>query len=256
MRISVTDRCNLKCLYCIPVNKEIKYYSSNEILTFEEITSFTEVAIEKGINKVRITGGEPLVRNDIVKLVEMLAKLKGIKDLSLTTNGTLLKHFAKHLKQAGLNRINISLDTLSRDKFKMITQGGELNDVIEGIMIAKQVQLLPIKINCVIEKSSQEKDAIQIKEFCKDNGLEVRFIKRMDLNNGIFSIVEGGSGGNCLLCNRIRLTANGMLKPCLFSNIEFDIRKLGYENAINMAIESKPAYGKVNNINTFNNIGG
>ena len=185
-----------------------------------------------GVTKVRITGGEPLVRKGIPTLVSMISEIKGIKDLSMTTNGVFLNQFANDLKAAGLHRVNISLDTIDPDKFRNITRIGNVNDVFEGIEAAKNAGLLPVKINCVIKKSKEEEDARAVTEFCKDNNLEIRYIRQMDLVKGHFSLVDGGIGGNCSLCNRLRLTANGKLKPCLFNDIEFDIREIGFERAI------------------------
>jgi len=227
-----------------------------DILSFDEITDFTGVAVAKGIRKVRITGGEPLVRKEIVTLVKMIAGIKGINDLSMTTNGTLLKHFAGDLKKAGLHRVNISLDTIDPGRFEYITRGGNIKDVFEGIDAVKESGIIPIKINCVVKESKEEEDARDVTEFCIKNELEIRYIRQMDLVQGHFSTVEGGTGGNCALCNRLRLTANGKLKPCLFSDIEFDIREMGYEKAIMKAVGEKPESGSNNLTGGFFNIGG
>ncbi len=255
LRISVTDRCNLRCTYCMP-EEGIKLLRHEDILSYNEIRDFTAFAVSEGINKVRITGGEPLVRKNVVALVEMLAAIKGLSDLSMTTNGILLKEYAADLKEAGLMRINISLDTLDPGKFKSITRTGNINDVIEGIIAARETGLYPIKINCVIENSRNEPDALAVNRFCQENGLELRYIRQMDLVKGHFYTVEGGTGGNCSICNRLRLTANGRLKPCLFSNLEYNIRELGYKKALAQALEHKPKCGTVNSTGAFYNIGG
>ena len=255
LRISVTDRCNLRCRYCMP-EEGIHLLRHEDILTFDEIKDFTKTAVANGITKVRITGGEPLIRKGIVTLVGMIAGIEGIKDLSMTTNGTLLDQFAYDLHKAGLQRINISLDTVDPYKYKYITRNGNLNDVFKGIEAAKKAGFDPIKINCVIKESKSEKDAGEVAAFCKSNDLEVRYIMEMDLVTGTFSTVEGGSGGNCAACNRLRLTSDGKLRPCLFSDAEFDIRKLGYEKAIKTAVEMKPEQGVNNLRNGFYNIGG
>jgi cyclic pyranopterin phosphate synthase len=234
----------------------IQLLRHEDILSFDEITEFTKVAVNKGIIKVRITGGEPLVRRGIVRLVEMIAGIKGIIDLSMTTNGVLLKDFSGDLKKAGLHRVNISLDTIDPVRFAFITRGGNVNDVLAGIKAAKQAGVLPVKINCVIKHSKEEEDARGVTQFCIENDLEIRYIRQMDLVKGHFSAVEGGIGGNCALCNRLRLTANGKLKPCLFNDIEFDIREMGYEDAIKKAIEMKPECGSNNLNGEFYNIGG
>jgi cyclic pyranopterin phosphate synthase len=227
-----------------------------DILSFEEITEVVKVAVQQGIDKFRITGGEPLVRKDIVKLIAQIASVSGVKDLSMTTNGMLLEELAKPLKEAGLNRVNISLDTLNPEKFSQITRGGDLAKVLGGIDAARQSGLNPIKINCVVFKSSAEDDAREVKEFCRANQLQVRFIHQMNLETGEFSVVEGGDGGNCKQCNRLRITANGMVKPCLFDEQEFSVRELGAENALLKALECKPINGCLNRKGSFYNIGG
>ena len=255
LRISVTDRCNLRCTYCMP-ESGIKLLDHREILSFDEIRDFTHAAVSGGVKKVRITGGEPLVRKDIVTLVRMISDIRGIADLSMTSNGVLLKQFASDLKKAGLHRVNISLDTVDPDRFRAITRTGDIKDVFDGIKAAQKAGLSPVKINCVVNSSSNEPEAHAVTEFCRDNNLEIRYIKQMDLIKGHFSLVEGGSGGNCNLCNRLRLTSNGKLKPCLFSNIELDIRELGYDKALLMAIGLKPECGSKNDKGSFYNIGG
>ncbi len=255
LRISVTDRCNLRCRYCMP-EEGIQLLRHEDLLTFDEIADFVKVATANGINKIRITGGEPLVRKGIVTLTGMIAATNGIKDLSMTTNGSLLELFADDLSKAGLHRVNISLDTVDQEKYSLITRTGNLNDVFKGIDAAKKAKLFPIKINCVIRESRDEKDARAVAQFCKDNNLEIRYIKEMNLAKGSFTFVDGGSGGRCTICNRLRLTPTGKLKPCLFSDIEFDIKGMGYENAIKTAIKLKPEQGLINMKNSFYNIGG
>ena len=159
----------------------------------------------------------------------MLSAIEGIRDLSMTTNGILLGKYASELKEAGLHRINISLDTLDPLKFEYITRNNSLKDVLDGIEAAVKAGLTPVKINCVVKESANEKDAVEVTDYCRKNGLEIRYIRQMDLVNGHFYVVEGGTGGDCQLCNRLRLTSNGKLKPCLFNDLEFDIRELGYE---------------------------
>jgi cyclic pyranopterin phosphate synthase len=234
----------------------IQLLNHSDILSLEEMAAFTEVAVKNGIDKVRITGGEPLVRKGIVNFVKLLANIEGIKDLSMTTNGILLNEFALPLKEAGLQRINISLDTINTEKFKTITRGGDINHVLAGVNAALQAGLTPIKINCVIDESSNEPDAIAVKSYCEALGLQIRFIQKMNLEKGSFGIVEGGTGGNCSQCNRLRLSSDGWLRPCLFNDVKFNIRELGYENAIQKAVNAKPEYGSFSNKNKFNEIGG
>ncbi len=255
LRVSVTDRCNLRCTYCMPA-EGIKLISHNDILNFDEIVAVVKYGAERGLNKVRITGGEPLVRKGIVDLVSQIAELKQITDLAMTTNGILLPKFANDLVKAGLKRVNISLDTLNIQKFNKITRVGNLNEVLKGIYAAKDAGLNPIKLNCVVEKSSSEPDAQQVAIFAKENNFQARFIPKMDLEKGEFGIVEGGDGGNCAICNRLRLTANGQLQPCLFNDLSYNIRELGVEEAYNQALGNKPLTGHKNKTGSFYNIGG
>lgn len=255
LRISVTDRCNLRCRYCMPEDG-VKLVAHSEILSFAQITEFTKEAVSMGIDKIRITGGEPLVRKGVTELISMLSSIDGIKDLSMTSNGILLSEFAYELKRAGLMRINISLDATDPLRYMEITRGGDVNPVFKGIEAAQKAGLNPVKINCVVEKSSDEPDAIDVARYASKIGCEVRFIPRMDLERGQFGVVSGGSGGDCAKCNRLRLTSTGMLKPCLFSDIEIDTLKLGARKAIEMAINRKPEKGGHNNSGEFYNIGG
>ena len=255
LRVSITDRCNLRCVYCMPEDG-IRLINHEEIISYEEILEVIREGIRLGITKVRITGGEPLVRKGVVSLVGMIAQLEAITDFGMTTNGILLEKFAADLSKAGLSRVNISLDTINPEKYRQITRGGEIEKVFSGIHAAREAGISPIKINCVVKNSSREPDALEVRNFCRQNGLEVRFIHEMDLDTGCFMLVEGGDGGNCENCNRLRLTANGMIKPCLFTNLEYSIRELGIKEALLRAINTKPEKGKVNNRNLFHNIGG
>ena len=255
LRVSVTDRCNLRCVYCMPADG-IRLIDHSEILSFEEILEVIKEGILLGVSRVRITGGEPLVRRGVVDLVKMIAGLDGITDFGMTTNGTLLEQFAGDLSKAGLHRLNISLDTVNPEKYRQITRGGDIEKVFRGIKASKEAGISPIKINCVVKNSSLEPDAMEVRDFCIQNGLEARFIHEMDLDTGCFTLVEGGGGGDCRNCNRLRLTANGMIKPCLFSNLEYSIRELGIHEALLQSIRTKPEKGMVNNHNLFHNIGG
>lgn len=254
LRISVTDRCNLRCSYCMP-EEGIQLLDHSEILSFEEIVDFTLMAVRNGITKVRLTGGEPLVRKDIVDLVSMIAAIDGLEDLSMTTNGILLSKYATDLKKAGLHRINISLDTVNAERYCQITRNGELTKLLEGIEAARMAGLEPIKINCVLLGEPDE-ETLQLKQFCLSRGLNLRFIHQMNLKTGEFSTVEGGEGGNCSKCNRIRLLANGNIKPCLFSDLAYNIRTLGHQEALNLTIGNKPRSGTYNRSGEFYNIGG
>lgn len=234
----------------------IQMISHDDVLSFEEIYEFTKVAVRKGIIKVRLTGGEPLARKGTIDLIRMLSSIDGIKDLAMTTNGIMLKTYAKQLKESGLQRVNISLDTVDPEEYCEITRCGNLKDVLEGIQAAKENDLSPVKINCVVKNNVNEPNALAVKEWCEKNDLEIRFINEMDIEKGQFSIVHGGDGGDCTKCNRLRLTSNGYLKPCLFSNEAINIREMSYEAALDLAAKNKPVCGSGGSSNKFYNIGG
>jgi GTP 3',8-cyclase len=182
LRISVTDRCNFRCTYCMPLD-EYEWIDKREILTFEEITRLARLFIQLGVEKVRLTGGEPLVRQDLAVLVQELSALEGLKDLCLTTNGALLGEKMEALKKAGLRRVNISIDTLDAEKFKRMTKRGDLNKVLEGIFAAKKAGIAPIKLNAVIERGVNDDDILPLVEFSRTHGFAMRFIEYMDVGN-------------------------------------------------------------------------
>jgi len=270
LRVSVTDRCNLRCVYCMP-SQGIPWRPHDEILRYEEIETVVRAAAELGINKVRLTGGEPLVRQGIVNLVAMLSRIPGVDDLAMTTNGTLLARYAEELKAAGLKRVNVSLDTLRPERFRTITRLGELSDTIEGIAAAKEAGLLPVKINTVVIRGLNDDEVVDFARLTRAADWHVRFIEVMPLGNnadwagnGYVSMSEvrerierelgelipakPGIGGGparyyrlpgaqgtigfitpisehfCYQCNRLRLTADGKLRPCLLSDYEIDLR--------------------------------
>jgi cyclic pyranopterin phosphate synthase len=167
-----------------------------------------------------------------------------------------MDRFAMPLKIAGLHRVNISLDTTDPVRYAEITRGGDILKVFSGIEKAKEVGLRPIKLNCVINKNKDEPDAALVKKYARDNGLQVRYIHLMDMEQGYFKPVVGGDGGNCNKCNRLRLTSDGFIKPCLFSEKSFSVRELGAETAMTLAVENKPFCGSKNTKGTFYNIGG
>jgi len=255
LRISVTDRCNLRCQYCMPP-KGIKKLNHKEILSYEEIFSVVKTLVPLGINKIRLTGGEPLVRRGIENLVGMISSIPGISEIVLTTNGILLGDLAPALAANGLNRVNISLDAINPERYRQITRGGDINHVIRGIDAALKAGIKPVKINCVRIPKTSENELNDLEAFCSKQNLEVRYIRKMNLTSGKFWPVERGDGGNCGICNRIRLTANGNFIPCLFSEKEFNIKELGVVRAFQESVSSKPERGKVNTKNEFYNIGG
>lgn len=180
LRISVTDRCNIRCFYCMPEN--VKFLPSSEILSFEEITAVTQVLAKMGIDRVRITGGEPLVRSQIWKLVEILRGIDGIRDIAMTTNGILLADQAQQLRDAGLDRLNISLDTIDPQRFEKITRRKGLDKVLDGIESAQQAGFEKIRINAVSIAGLTESDVVPMAKFAREKNLELRFIEFMPLD--------------------------------------------------------------------------
>jgi len=291
LRISVTDRCNLRCIYCMPP-EGVPQMSHSEILSYEEIRTVVRAAAELGINKIRLTGGEPLVRAELPKLIKMLSRIEGIQELSLTTNGTLLKNYALELRQAGLSRINLSLDTLKPDRFRYITRLGRLKDVLEGISAAKKAGFDPIKINAVVMQGINDDEILDFARMTCEEGCHVRFIELMPFK-GMAEFVPSvevrqrisllgklepcpsitgngparyyrlaGAKGTigfispltelpfCSRCNRIRLTPDGRLRPCLLGEDEIDLKMPLRNNAsteelrrlILKAVASKPEH--------------
>ena len=179
LRISVTDRCNLRCTYCMP--EEVVFMDRAELLSFEEITRFVRVAVPLGIDKIRLTGGEPLMRRDLPRLVEMIARVDGVRDIGLTTNGLLLADQAQALHDAGLRRINISLDTLDAARFRELARRDGLEKVIEGIHAARRVGFAPVKVNAVSIRGVTEHEVVALALFARKHGLQLRFIEYMPI---------------------------------------------------------------------------
>ena len=182
LRISVTDRCNYRCTYCMPL-AEYEWLHKSRILTFEEIARLARIAAGLGVRKIRLTGGEPLVRQDLPVLVQELAAIKGLDDLCLTTNGSRLAPMAGELKAAGLNRVTVSLDSLKPERFRAITQRGDLEPVLAGLEAADSAGLRPIKLNAVIERGVNDDEIVDLVEFGRTGGYDVRFIEYMDVGN-------------------------------------------------------------------------
>jgi cyclic pyranopterin phosphate synthase len=311
LRISVTDRCNLRCIYCMPA-EGINLLQHEAILSYEEIYRVAVAAAELGIKKVRITGGEPLVRIGLSRLIQMLAQIDTIDDIALTTNGTLLAQYAEELKAAGLRRVNISLDSLKADRFKQITRVGNLDDVLAGIEAAGAAGLNPIKINMVVMAGVNDDELLDFARKTVEDGWHVRFIEHMPFNqemartsfvpvnvirerlaalgelepctfkgngpakyyrlpraNGTIGFITPISEHFCFRCNRLRLTADGKLRPCLLSEKEFDLRQPlrsgisdeELKKLIKRAVANKPrqhklAQGYVPQDRPFSQVGG
>jgi cyclic pyranopterin phosphate synthase len=275
LRISVTDRCNLRCVYCMPA-EGMPWLPREEILTYEEITRFTKVCLGLGITGVRLTGGEPTVRQDLPVLVRMLDALvprengNGL-DLSLTTNGIKLTKMAAELKAAGLKRVNVSLDTLDRERFRAIARRDRLGEVLAGLEAARDAGFAPIKINAVLMRGFNDDEAVPLAAWAREQGYELRFIEWMPLDFqktwdrdrlvpaaeileqlharfplepmratdpsapatmyryldglGAVGVIASVTRPFCGHCDRIRLTADGQIRTCLFANREYDFRK-------------------------------
>ncbi|MBW8040290.1 MAG: radical SAM protein [Planctomycetes bacterium] len=257
LRVSVTDRCNYRCVYCMP-EAPFMHKNHSDILSYEQIESVAKAAAGVGITKIRLTGGEPLVRKDIEQLVAKLAAIDGIDKVCMTTNGSLLVDMATILKRSGLGRVNISIDSLNTEKFRRITRGGDLRQALAGVEAAKKAELTPIKINMVIFNDTTQEDIETMKTFCEQRGLELQQIMRFSLYNRTdFSRrFETQRPPKCSQCNRLRLTADGYLKPCLFSDNEVRIDFDNITGSILEAVTKKPENGSHCRNRLMNQIGG
>ena len=269
LRISVTDRCNFRCVYCIP-DENIEWLPRGQIASLEELARIARIAVGLGVRKLRITGGEPLLRKNLPSLIAELATLPGLDDIALTTNGTELPRLARDLADAGLERVNVSLDSLDRATFAKLAQRDMLPDVLAGIDAAVAAGLTPLSINCVAIRGTNDHEAVAFARFARERGFEVRFIEFMPLEHGqrwgehalvpgrelrdrvdavfplkpapdqdphapskdwifadgapgVMGFIDSVSAPFCSTCNRIRLTADGKLRTCLFSLNEHDL---------------------------------
>lgn len=251
LRISVTDRCNMRCWYC-SAPEGARRLGPKDLLSFDEIEAVARAAAGLGFDKLRLTGGEPLMRPSIIDLVARLAAIEGIDEVTMTTNGSLLADAAADLAAAGLSRVNVSIDSLDPERFAEVTGGGDLARVLAGVDAARRAGLTPIKLNCVVDRppghqgpvdAMAQPGARSVAEYAAQHGYQVRFIPRMDIHRGEFSVVQGGIGGDCSRCDRLRLSSDGLLRPCLFSDLTYSVRLLGPEHALRNAITAKPAAG-------------
>jgi len=276
LRISVTDRCNFRCTYCMPADN-VEFMPRDKLLTFEEITRIARIGAGMGIKRLRLTGGEPLMRKDLPTLISMLTQIEGIDDVAMTTNAFFLKEHAKALKEAGLKRLNISLDALDPEKFRDVNRRDCLKEVLEGMRVSAEVGFKSIKVNAVAMKNFSETEIMRLIEMGRSDGFEIRFIEFMPLDSdqmwerdkvlfgheildiirkkyelipiensleigpaseynfadgkGRIGIITAVSNPFCDHCNRIRMTANGKLRTCLFSTDETDLKELIRGNA-------------------------
>ena len=271
LRISVTDRCNFRCTYCMPADN-VEFMPRDNLLSFEEITRVAQIGAGLGIKRLRLTGGEPLMRKDLPVLIRMLTQVEGIEDVAMTTNAFFLKDHAKALNEAGLKRLNISLDALDPEKFRHVNRRDCLKEVLEGIKISAEEGFKSIKINAVAMRNFSESEIMRLIEMGRSDGFEIRFIEFMPLDSdqtwerdkvlfgheiidlikekhelvpvensleigpaseydfadgkGRIGIITAVSNPFCDHCNRIRMTANGKLRTCLFSTNETDLKEL------------------------------
>ncbi|OGW56337.1 MAG: cyclic pyranopterin phosphate synthase MoaA [Nitrospirae bacterium RBG_16_43_8] len=292
MRISITDRCNLRCIYCMP-SDGLRLIEHKEILSYEEILRIIRIAAGLGVRKIRITGGEPLARKNITSLTSSIKNIPGIEDLSITTNGILLEKYAEKLMESGVDRVNVSLDSLRPERFKEITRGGDINVVLRGIETARKSGLLPVKINMIPIKGLNGDEIIDFARITLNSDYHVRFIEFMPFGSrgfwsadkhiprdeiksivetlgplipvrvrkngpskyfrlkdaqGVIGFISAITHHFCEECNRLRLTSNGKLKPCLFSETEIDLKPAlrggasdeEIERLLRLAIEIKP----------------
>lgn len=283
MRISVTDLCNLRCRYCMPA-EGVPKKDHREMMTWEEIFNAAHAAADLGIDKIRLTGGEPLVKHGIVDICRGISEIEGIHELCMTTNGTLLPEYADSLKKAGVNRLNVSIDTLSPKKFRELTRGGDLMDVLDGLRAADDAGFENLKVNVVLVKGLNDDEIEDFVELTRSVNMEVRFIELMPVGEAIGYDRNQFMSAECVLqkapelvsmnreagvarlyslpgakgrvglirpiscefcegCNKIRLTADGKVKPCLHSNQEFSLKGKSpaeMKEIIKEAILSKP----------------
>jgi cyclic pyranopterin phosphate synthase len=301
LRLSITDRCNLRCRYCMP-EEGVELLAHGNLLTYEEIIQVIEVFARNGISKIRVTGGEPLVRKGVVDLIKGIAAIAGVTDLSLTTNGVLLKEYAEGLARAGLRRINVSLDTLKPERFAYVTRRDKFKDVWEGIEAAMEHGLAPVKVNVVVMKGFNDDEIKDFARLSLTYPLHIRFIEYMPMGEGeawqgteiipSAQIMEeirelgellprgneasdgpakryflkGGQGEIgfispisshfCAQCNRLRLTPEGRIRTCLFSDEEIDLKRVlrtsggaeGIEEVLHQALRAKPAGHRIGDI--------
>jgi GTP 3',8-cyclase len=254
LRIAVTGACNLRCAYCSP--DDLNVCEKGGQLSFKRIIEIIQASAKIGFSKLRLTGGEPLVRKDIVSIVKAAKSTGGIAHIGMTTNGTLLADKVAALRKAGMDSINISLDTLDPVTYREITRGGNLQDVLDGIAAAKQEDFSHIKINTVVGTGTDPDDLRHIQDYCELNGLILQKIKEYRLDKKKEDDENFARPPRCGGCNRIRITADGFIKPCLHGNDEIPIDFNDIEGSLRKAIENKPESGETCTNRGMVNIGG
>ena len=255
LRISITDKCNLRCTYCMP-EEGVPFKPHSAIMSFEEIVKVVESSAKLGINKIRLTGGEPLVRKDVVELIRMTKAVEGIDHLGMTTNGVLLDKLAQPLRDAGLDSINISMDTLNPERYKKITRIGDISYTLKGIDAAIAAGFKKIKINVVVMDDTPDNEIKEMEKFCDEKGLTLQLINHYDLSAEKQNTYKFDRPPKCAVCNRIRLTADGILKPCLHSNQEIPVNPEDIISSLKETILVKPENGSVCTNRSMIEIGG
>ncbi len=241
MRISITDRCNLRCTYCMPEDG-IEMKNHCDIISYETILDVVSEAVKLGITKIRLTGGEPLVRKNVEWLIHEIINIDGIEEIGLTTNGVLLAQKAESLWENGLRTINISLDTLDEKKYRELTRCGVLQPVLDGIDEAIRLGF-KIKLNMVVMDNTTDDDIAVMNAFCDEKGIKLQLINHFSITQTKETSYCFDRPPDCSTCNRVRLLADGTLKPCLHSDSEFEIDMKDIQNSIKKAINAKPERG-------------
>jgi GTP 3',8-cyclase len=254
LRISVTDKCNLRCTYCMP-SEGVPARNHADFLSLEQMAEAARAAVGLGISKIRLTGGEPLVKRGIVDLVRMIASIEGLGHLAMTTNGTLLAAHARSLKQAGLDSVNVSLDTLDPERYRHLTRGGRIDDAQEGIRAAIEVGF-PVKINMVVLGDTREEDIDRMRQYSARLGARLQLINHYELAHEKGEQYTFDRPPSCGSCNRIRLMADGMLKPCLHSDEEVPLDFSRLAESLREAILAKPPRGGACTNRAMTQIGG
>ena len=243
LRVSITDRCNLRCVYCMPA-EGVRLLRHEDIISYEQIAIVARAAARVGFAKIRLTGGEPLARKGIADLVALLRAIPEVATLAMTTNGTLLAPIAAELRARGLDSVNVSLDTLDEARYATLTRGGCLADALAGIDAALAAGL-PVKLNVVAMEDSTGEDFATLRDYAARVGAKLQFIARYSLREEKMDGGEYNRPPPCGACDRLRLLANGSLRPCLHGNIEIPVDWEDVEGSIAKAVKMKPARGHV-----------
>ena len=254
LRISVTDKCNLRCLYCMP-EEGVPRRRHEEFLSHEQIVEVVRAAVGLGLTKIRLTGGEPLVKRGIVELAGAIRAVPGVRQLAMTTNGTLLARCAAGLRKAGLDSLNISLDALEAERYRHLTRGGRIEEVLAGIDAALR-EGFPVKLNMVVLEDTTQQEIARMRQFCRDKGLELQLINHFDIASPKSQDYLFDRPPKCSSCNKIRLLADGQLKPCLHSDQEIALDPADITGSLRRTIEAKPENGCACTNRLMSQIGG